>query len=155
MSQNLIQSIPSSDPRESAEHCQAHSEKSTDSLKPLCGSHLLPSKTTSDCDSVSTQSAPSSPSAAKAKRHCKVRAKERTHRQKVTQPRVQTQTHLLSTIERLLQEQAPITSHKPDFSDLNISDKHSLLDQLKNRVTLIESTMMAATSALEQLLRMM
>ena len=65
------------------------------------------------------------------------------------------QTQLLGSIERILQQQAPVPSHKPDFSDLSLPDKCSLLDQLKNRVNLIESTMMAATSALEQLLRHM
>lgn len=86
-------------------------------------------------------------------RHAKVRIthRNRLYRMKAVHPR--NQIRLIQSIERMLQQQAPVSPHPASLTSMPIEQKKDLLQQLRKRVSVIEDTIGKANEALHVLLQ--
>ena len=63
------------------------------------------------------------------------------------------QIRLIQSIERMLQQQAPVSPHPASLTSMPIEQKKDLLQQLRKRVSVIEDTIGKANEALHVLLQ--
>ena len=86
-------------------------------------------------------------------RHLKVKITRRTRLFKLNTTAPRNQLRLIQSIESMLQQQAPVTSHPAVYTAMPLEQKRCLLGQLRNRVVVIEDTINKASAALQLLIK--